>query len=165
MALNTLLAQDASSLFGDETRWKSLWRQALERAAEVLATMEERHWGARHRAMPAHPLRGWSPELDTLLAVPAVELGGDLDCVFSTAGASGLFDHVLAGSTARYVFDLADMDAGGWVVPLGASGHPASPHFTDQQGAWADGQLLPMQTDWTRLKREAESTQQLVPLP
>jgi penicillin amidase len=163
MALNTLLAEDASILFGDETRWESLWRQALERAAEVLATMQERHWGARHRALPAHPLRGWSPELDALLAVPAVELGGDLDCVFSTAGASGLFDDVLAGSTARYVFDLANMQAGGWAVPIGASGHPASPHFTDQQAAWAEGRLLSMEVDWTRLARDAEFTQQLQP--
>ena len=93
--------------------------------------------------------------------MPAPELDGDLDCVFSTAGPSGLFDHVLVASTARYVFDFGGGSA--WVVPLGASGHPASPHFTDQQNAWAEGRLLPICVDWGVIAREAEATQQLTP--
>ena len=161
MALHTLLAQDAGHVFDDTTDWSTVLGEALDRAAGVLAASTERHWGARHRAMPAHPVRGWSAELDALLAVPAPELDGDLDCVFSTAGPSGLFDHVLVASTARYVFDFAGGSA--WVVPLGASGHPASPHFTDQQAAWAEGRLLPICVDWEVIAREAEATQHLVP--
>jgi penicillin amidase len=48
-----------------------------------------------------------------MLGVPAAALGGDLDCVFATGSPIGVFDMVIVGSTARYVFDLADRDAGG----------------------------------------------------
>jgi len=83
--------------------------------------------------------------------------------VFSTGSAAGIFDMVIVASTARYVFDLADRDAGGWVVPLGASGHPGSPHFADQHQAWADGELLPIISDWSRLERDATARLQLSP--
>jgi penicillin amidase len=68
---------------------------------------------------------------------------------------------VIVGSTARYVFDLADRDAGGWIVPLGVSGHPASPHFADQHQRWADGELLPIVSEWSRLEHEATARLQL----
>ena len=60
-------------------------------------------------------------------------------------------------------FDLADWESSGWVVPHGASGHPGSPHWADQLSAWADCRLLPMRYDWSRIRKEAESTQTLTP--
>jgi penicillin G amidase len=56
----------------------------------------------------------------------------------------GLTTHALSGSTTRYVWDLADRTRSGWVVPMGASGHPASAHFRDQTGDWAVGRLHPV---------------------
>ena len=55
------------------------------------------------------------------------------------------------GSVARYVWDLADRQRGGWVVPLGASGAPG-PHHHDQLDAWAAAELLPLVTDWDELR-------------
>ena len=46
---------------------------------------------------------------------------------------------------------LADREAGGWVVPTGASGVPGDPHHHDQTAAWAAGDLVPIVTDWDRL--------------
>ena len=66
-------------------------------------------------------------------------------------------------SVARYCFDLADWERSGWVVPLGASGHPGSPHYADQAGAWAEVRLLPMRYEWERITRDAESHQELRP--
>ena len=40
----------------------------------------------------------------------------------------------------RSVWDLAGDSR--WVVPLGASGDPGSPHHHDQQAAWATGGTL-----------------------
>jgi len=159
LALGTLLQHDPESVFGTAATWEALLLQALEGAAADTAAGAR--WGDRHRPFFAHPLRGWSGDLDTLLAAPAAALGGDLDCVFATGSPIGIFDMVIVGSTARYVFDLADRDAGGWIVPLGASGHPASPHFADQHQRWSDGELLPIVSDWSRLEDKATARLQL----
>ena len=161
LALSTLLQHDPGSVLGPGATWEALLHQALEGAATD--TAPDACWGDRHRPFFAHPLRGWSSDLDALLAAPAAALGGDLDCVFATGSPIGIFDMVIVGSTARYVFDLADRDAGGWIVPLGASGHPASPHFADQHQRWADGELVPIVSDWSRLERQATAQLQLFP--
>ena len=66
-------------------------------------------------------------------------------------------------SVARYVFDLGDWDSSVWVIPLGASGHPGSPHYADQAPVWAEIQLVPMLYDWERIASNAESSQTLTP--
>ena len=68
-------------------------------------------------------------------------------------------------SVARYVFDLGDWERSAWVVPLGASGHPASPHYADQSADWAAVRLRPMRYDWVRVAAESESRQRLEPAP
>jgi penicillin amidase len=75
-----------------------------------------------------------------------VPYGGDMDTVqassyLSAEPVGGL--RTASGSVARYAFDVGDWDRSGWVVPLGASGVPASPHAGDQQESWRTGQLLP----------------------
>lgn len=161
MSLGSLMSHPAAAVFGPGVDWGVLLAAAVEAAApEVTAGAR---WGARHRALPQHPLAGVAGELDAALAVPMPELSGDVDCIRAGIGPIGLFDHVVVSSTARYVFDLGDRAGGGWVVPHGASGHPGSPHYTDQQAAWVDGTLLPFVVDWDRLAREAEATQRLEP--
>lgn len=160
-AIGTMLACDANAVLGSGGDWIAMIAAAVESATAEMAAGAT--WGARHRALAVHALAGVSAELDTAVAVPMPELAGDIDCVFAAGGPTGLFDLAVAGSTARYVFDLAERDGGGWVVPLGASGHPGSPHYTDQQPAWANGELLPFVTSWDRLEREAETTQCLEP--
>ena len=66
-------------------------------------------------------------------------------------------------SVARFVFDLSDWRHSAWVVPLGASGHPGSPHYADQADAWAAMQLYPMLYDWSQINAEAETQQRLEP--
>jgi len=70
------------------------------------------------------------------------------------------------GGTAvtRFVFDLSDWQRSAWVVPLGASGHPGSPHYADQIATWAAVQLYPMLYDWTQISAEAETQQRLEPM-
>jgi penicillin amidase len=64
-------------------------------------------------------------------------------------------------SVARYVFDTNDWNNSRWIVPLGASGHPGSPHYADQAPIWAEVAMLPMLYDWDRIKDESESHQVL----
>ena len=82
---------------------------------------------------------------------PRPGLSGDAECVRCTGGSPGLTADAYRGSVARYVWDLADRQRGGWVVPLGASGAPG-PHHHDQLDAWAAAELLPLVTDWDELR-------------
>ncbi|MBM7280422.1 penicillin acylase family protein [Gordonia rubripertincta] len=116
------------------------------------------NWGTVHVLAPIHgfDLVGASPhhaELFATLRPAPLPLAGDSECVFANASAVGT--HVcITGSVARYVWDLADPHASRWVVPLGASGDPASDHFQDQAPLWADGRLIPVDRDWEALRAQ-----------
>jgi penicillin amidase len=91
-------------------------------------------------------------------------MGGDGDTV-QQAGFYGAAGYgVTVTSVARYVFDLGDWDRSGWIVPLGASGHPGSAHHADQLPAWSATRLVPMRYDWTRIRAEAATHQVLEPM-
>jgi penicillin amidase len=72
-----------------------------------------------------------------------------------TGSLPGVDDAAYRGAVARYVWDLADRTAGGWVVPMGASGSPRSEHHVDQLALWAEGRLAPIVTDWDELTEQA----------
>ena len=65
-------------------------------------------------------------------------------------------DDAYRGSVARYVWDLADPTAGGWVVPLGAAGDPRHPHHHDQLPQWVAGDLVPIVADWDQLTEQQD---------
>ena len=90
-------------------------------------------------------------------------VGGDGDTVQNAGFLATAGYGVSATSVARYVFDLADWGQSGWVIPLGVSGHPGSPHYADQVAPWAEGRLVPMRYDWARIRREAGAPQVLDP--
>jgi penicillin amidase len=115
-------------------------------------------WGALHRAAPRHPLSRLHPDWADRLDPPSVEIAGYSDTVFSTSHLAGFGFTMTSGSVARYVFDLADRRNSSWVVPLGASGDPTSPHFADQQERWARGELFPMRLDWDELAETGTTT-------
>ncbi|MEU3176060.1 MULTISPECIES: penicillin acylase family protein [unclassified Streptomyces] len=143
-ALEHLL--DAKELYG------------IDRPAAVRAALEEvaaRHpagtpggtWGDTHRLAPWRALPPTTPYDE-----PA--LSGDHDCVLCTSSVPGLTDLAARGPAARYVWDLARREDSRWVVPLGASGVPGSPHHRDQLPLWLAGDLVPVVTDWDGLRRE-----------
>ena len=102
-------------------------------------------WGERHRLDPLHQLDSVSsPDGIPLRGVPSVvpdPVAGDKGCVLAAASAPGVTDRAYGGPVARYVWDLADRDASGWVVPFGASGVPDDEHFADQTPDWLEGRL------------------------
>ena len=98
---------------------------ALEDAVGHPAT-----WGETHVVVPAGE------------PVPPLPLSGDADCVRCTSSQPGITDACARASVARYVWDLADLKTGGWVVPFGAADH--GPHRVDQLSTWVDGELLPI---------------------
>ncbi|GAA3986434.1 hypothetical protein GCM10022384_38190 [Streptomyces marokkonensis] len=128
----------------------------IDRAGAVRAALEEvaarppaGTWGDTHRLAP------WRALPDTTHGEEP-GLSGDHDCVLCTSAVPGLTDRAARGPAARYVWDLADRRDSRWVVPLGASGVPGSPHHRDQRQPWLDGELVPVVTDFARLTKETD---------
>ncbi|WP_217248669.1 penicillin acylase family protein [Streptomyces sp. AC602_WCS936] len=128
----------------------------IDRAETVRAALEEvaarppaGTWGDTHRLAP------WRALPDTS-GRPEPALAGDHDCVLCTSAVPGLTDRAARGPAARYVWDLADRQHSRWVVPLGASGAPGSPHHRDQQPLWLGGELAPVVTNFDRLTKETD---------
>ena len=125
--------------------------------------MDSWWWGRVHHTRPRHTLSSAFPELAGFLDPPQVEMGGDGETP-QAAGYCTEEPFVVAGtSVSRYVFDLGDWGNSAWVSPLGASGHPGSPHYTDQVEVWGDLRLVPMLYDWQRIVAESEGRQELEP--
>jgi len=148
------------------------WPAALSRALDAaVAELEAAlgpdvgtwRWGRVHVTRPRHPLSAVFPDDAALLDPPSVAVGGDGDTVQAAAFIPAAGYAVTSGSVARYVFDLADWNRSAWIVPLGASGHPGSPHYADQAEDWARVRLRPMRYDWQVIRREAEHYQRLDP--
>ncbi|MFV0134982.1 penicillin acylase family protein [Streptomyces sp. HMX87] len=125
-------------------------RTAVIRAAleEVAAEPPGGAWGDGHRLVP------WRALPDDSAEEP--RLSGDHDCVLCTSAVPGLTDRAARGPAARYVWDLARREDSLWVVPLGASGVPGSPHHRDQQPLWLTGGLAPVVTDFDQLTKDAD---------
>ena len=131
-------------------------RIGLDVSSGVVAALETvaaqasptRLWGESHRLAPLHPLAAMTgPDGARLVGVPTVDpdpVAGDKGCVLAAASAPGVTDLAYGGPVARYVWDLSDRAASGWVVPFGASGLPDDPHFVDQTGDWLEGRLVPV---------------------
>lgn len=132
---------------GNEPFGLDLFALAREALAEVDAGTVPATWGETHVVEPIHALARDD--------VPALPVSGDADCVRCCISYAAITDACSRGSVARYVWDLADREAGGWVVPTGASGLPSDPHHHDQLALWAGGELAPIVTDWDQLTLES----------
>lgn len=165
--VSPLLAADDHTLLAPGETWDDVLAAALADGVGLLRTAlgddaTKWRWGALHLSAPKHPLSGAHPEWEGRLDPDAVEMPGEWDTVFSTSHAAGLGFGVTGASVARYVFDLADWDNSGWVVPLGASGECTSAHFDDQRTTWAAGELLPMRYSWPGIEAAATAVTTLV---
>lgn len=158
---------DPSPLPSGQT-WPGLVESALRRAVIELQErlgddMQTWTWGRLHHTRPRHPLSRLFPDLAELLDPPAMPAGGDGDTP-QQGGYSTVDRFVLTSmSVNRYIHDPADWRRSRWIVPLGASGHPGSPHFADQSELWAEVQTIPQLWDWEDITAVAETRQQFVP--
>ncbi|MCW2794563.1 penicillin acylase family protein [Nocardioides sp.] len=139
LGLESLLA--AGTPYGIDLR-------AHARAALDDAVGHPDTWGDTHVFRPIHAfeLHGLEPP-----GLPVLSVSGDSDCVRCTSSYPAQDDTCFRGSVARYVWDLADRDLSGWVVPVGASGDPRDAHHHDQLPLWVEGELAPVVGDWDLL--------------
>ena len=120
-------------------------------------------WGDLHRTGHSHPLAGAFPEAAGQLNPPRVEASGDGDVPFASGSTTPSEFLIKTGPINRYIHDPSNWRSGRWIVPLGSSGHPGSPHFSDQQQMWAKIDTIPQLWDWDEISRDAETTQRLTP--
>ncbi|MEC8991369.1 MAG: penicillin acylase family protein, partial [Candidatus Latescibacterota bacterium] len=115
-------------------------------------------WGRLHHTQHRHPLSVVFPDASMDLDPDPRPVHGDGDTPLS--GNYGLNSYVVTtASVNRYVMDPSDWVQSRWIVPLGASGHPASPHYVDQAARWAALEYIPMLWEWPQIEADAESVQ------
>ena len=126
--------------------WSSYVTAALSAALTALA---ERfgddstgwRWGDMHQVTPLHPLR---KALGDAVRPTSGPISGASGCVMATNELGGITSNALTGSVARYLWNVANPAASGWIVPLGASGDPHNAHFTDQTEQYVAVELIPV---------------------
>jgi penicillin amidase len=156
---------DDTSFLPPGTDWKTLMAEALQTAVEYLTNrmgddMSSWTWGAIHQTSRAHWLSNaypWAKELEG----PPMSLSGDGDTPLSSSYSHADPFAIAGTSVARYIYDLSDWDNSRWIVPLGASGHPASEHFADQAETWSKVDSIPMTYSWDDITANAETSQKL----
>ena len=126
--------------------------------------MRNWRWGDMHHTAHSHPLSSAFPDSADLLNPPTIETAGDGDVPFASGSSTSGEFKTKTGPINRYIHDPSNWNNGRWIVPLGSSGHPASPHFSDQQLMWAKVETIPQLWDWYDIANEAETTQNLQPI-
>jgi penicillin amidase len=167
-AISSMLKDNDTTLLADGESWDQLLAEALVNAVVMLSErlgedMDGWNWGKLHTTRPIHTLSGVFPELAGALNPPSVSIGGDSDTVQAAGTFPGQNFHVNGTSVTRYAFDLGDWDNSAWVVPLGSSGHPGSPHYADQAIDWSEVRLNPMLYSWDKIAARADTSQRLEP--
>ena len=163
-----MLRHDDRSLLADGDTWPAAISRAL---AQGVANLKERlgddpdswAWNRLHQAVPRHTLSPAHPELDGLLDPPAIPHSGDGDTPLQGGYSPATFATVTSLSVARYAYDTTNWEDSLWVVPLGSSGHPGSPHYHDQSETWRKVEMVPMRWDWPAIITNSETTQTLEP--
>ncbi len=166
--MDTAVQENDPTLLPEGHDWQSIIAMAL---SEVVATLKVQlgdemtlwKWGNLHQTRPQHLLSPLFPGASALLDPPSMVLGGDFDTPLASAYRPGGPYRIIGTSVARYVFDTSDWDHSCWIVPLGASGHPGSPHYADQAAIWAQVELVPMTYSWANIQAESETHQVLKP--
>ena len=108
---------------------------AIGELAEVGPTLADRTWGEFNRTQVFHPLASGIPWFGRYLNMPSDPLPGD---VYTPRAHSPR-----AGPSQRMAVSPGHEKDGIMQVPTGQSGHPLSPHYSDQYRAWLNGEPSP----------------------
>jgi len=166
--LVAMIEQDDRSLLPEGDTWPTAVARALSKAVATLSErlggdMGQWQWERVHQARPKHNLSAAFPELAELLDPPAIPSSGDGDTPLQGGYSPANPATVTSLSVARYSYDPSDWENSLWVVPLGSSGHPGSPHYADQSETWRQVKKIPMGYDWGRIEASCETKQTLEP--
>ena len=108
---------------------------ALDSILEGGGRLSDRTWGERNTVRIQHPLSLAVPFLGRWLDMPAVPLPGDNHMPRVQTPSFG--------ASERMVVSPGHEQDGFFHMPAGESGHPLSPHYSDEQEAWKRGLPTP----------------------
>ena len=151
--VSNLLRQPDSQWWDDSTTTgvvedrDQVLAEALEQARDELTqrlsvSPRQWSWGRLHQVELRSGLGQGSGLARLLLDRGPEPVGGGSASVNATAWSAPEGYDVTTAPSMRMVVDLDDLDGSRWVLPGGASGHPASPHYVDQLDTWVRGSSL-----------------------
>lgn len=163
-AVYVAIESDDESLVPAGDTWASAISIALEEAVRELESRlgpdrSKWRWGDLHKTGHQHPLSAVFPDASGMLNPPRVETAGDGDTPWASGAKTGGDFVTGSGPINRYIHDPSNWSNGRWIVPLGSSGHPGSPHYSDQQEMWANVDTIPQLWDWNEIGEQAETEQ------
>ena len=166
--LVAMIGQDDRSLLPEGDTWPTAVARALSKGVAALSErlgddLSKWQWEQVHQARPKHNLSAAFPELAELLDPPAIPTSGDGDTPLQGGYSSAAPATVTSLSVARYSYNPSDWEDSLWVVPLGSSGHPGSPHYADQSETWRQVKMIPMGYGWEQIEASCETEQTLSP--
>ncbi|MDD5034358.1 MAG: penicillin acylase family protein [Methylococcaceae bacterium] len=121
-----------------DTFLHELLMQAQHNVSAHHKSPERLVWGEVNRVAIAHPFSSALPWLKAWLDMPAEPVSGCPECVRAYSASHG--------ASERLVVSPGHESGGFLHMPGGQSGHPLSPHYRSQHGAWVEGKVLPFAT-------------------
>lgn len=108
-------------------------------SAELGGNVSQWDWARVHGVHFRHPL-GREEPLSWLFSRGPIPFGGSTNTVANAVvSLREPFDTTI-GTSFRFLADLSDLSRSRTSVPTGASGHPLSPHYFDQNPRWISGE-------------------------
>jgi penicillin amidase len=101
-------------------------------------------WGRLRTLTLRHPAGDRALVADAFNLGPVPMPGDGTTPLQAASGPLGVFDNPGFVPNTRAVIDLADPEAGRWVLAGGQSGNPLSPHYRDMFALWLRGQAVPI---------------------
>ncbi len=151
-----MLDDEASPYWDDratpavETR-ERIFVESLGEAVELLSSRQGDDvnawdWRTLHAIPFEHPM-GKEEPLAWLFSRGPVAFGGSTHTVANAVVSLRSPFATPLGTSFRFLADLSNPDLSRSVIPTGASGHPLSPHYFDQNPGWLQGRshALPLE--------------------
>jgi penicillin amidase len=145
---------DAASPFWDDRRTPAVedrdgvFLESLDEAVQILGSLQGDDvsgwdWRRLHGVTFPHPLGAEEPG-SLLFSRGPVPFGGSTFTVANAVVSLRQPFSTTLGTSFRLLADLGNPDSSRSVVPTGASGHPLSPNYFDQNPGWLEGRSHPL---------------------
>jgi penicillin amidase len=138
-------------------------KEALEWLGDRHGSNPERwDWPILHGVAFDH-LLGRKPPLNWIFNRGPIPFGGSTFTVANAVVSLAQPFDVSAGTSFRLVVDLSDLNGSLSSIPTGASGHPLSSHYFDQNRGWLEGSSHPLLFDRSQVEATLEGKLILTP--
>lgn len=146
-------------------------KEAARALSAAVARLESEHgtdasgwaWGRLRTLTLRHPM-GDQPLLAAAFNLGPVPFPGDATTPLQAAtGPLNTFGNPGFLPNLRAVIDLAEPDAGLWILAGGQSGNPCSPHYGDLFPLWLAGESVPIPFTPEAVERATIATLSLIP--